>query len=164
MKGRMFSKGPMLYLCSEILSSTSTYYVGWQIIMADVFPTGFQINEPFVVNWIALRGISEWNTRVIRSATMCSHALSLLYLSNLLEVYIPSSTLRSSTDDHIFHIPNRRKTFQWQRRLSVLWSFSLKRSPFFCATCPEFAFKSLFEAHIFFVLILLCEREREIDR
>ena len=36
------------------------------------------------------------------------------YLFDLLELYIPSRTLRSSADTRVFRIPNRRQKFQGQ--------------------------------------------------
>ena len=44
-------------------------------------------------------------------ATICYNVITGTappYLSDLLELYIPSCTLRSSVDNRIFRIPNRR--------------------------------------------------------
>ena len=43
------------------------------------------------------------------------------YLSDLLELYIPSRTFRSSADTRIFRIPNRCKRFQGQRAFFCLF-------------------------------------------
>ena len=43
-----------------------------------------------------------------------------LYLSDLLRLYVPSRSLRSSADTRIFRIPRRKKKFQGQRAFSHL--------------------------------------------
>ena len=47
-------------------------------------------------------------------------ATALLYLSDLLCLYVPSRSLRSSADTRIFRIPTRKKKFQGQRAFSHL--------------------------------------------
>ena len=52
------------------------------------------------------------------------------YLSDLLELYIPSRTLRSSADTRIFRIPNRRKGFQGQRTFPFIGPSIWNNIPF----------------------------------
>ena len=53
-----------------------------------------------------------------------------LYLSDLLCLYVPSRSLRSSADTHIFRIPTRKKNFQGQRAFSLLGSVTWNKLPY----------------------------------
>ena len=60
------------------------------------------------------------------------------YLSDLLQLYIPSCTLRSSAEYRIFSISNERRNFK--DSALFLMVLRLKHSAFFCATCSNFVF------------------------
>ena len=58
-------------------------------------------------------------------SSLCSDVVSdtaSLYLSDLLCLYVPSRSLRSSADAGIFRIPTRKKKFQGQRAFSHVGS------------------------------------------
>ena len=69
------------------------------------------------------------------------------YLSDLLQVYIPSSTLCSSADTRTFRVPHRRKKFQVQRAFSyigpVTWNslpVSVRHAQIFLLVNPDSRF------------------------
>ena len=53
-----------------------------------------------------------------------------LYLSDLLCLYVPSRSLRSSADTRIFRIPTRKKKFQRQRAFSHLGPVTWNKLPY----------------------------------
>ena len=53
-----------------------------------------------------------------------------LYLSDLLRLYVPSRSLRSSADTRIFRIPTRKKKFQGQRAFSHLGPVTWNKLPY----------------------------------
>ncbi|WP_419607217.1 reverse transcriptase domain-containing protein, partial [Thiolapillus sp.] len=53
-----------------------------------------------------------------------------LYLSDLLCLYVPSRSLRSSADTRIFRIPTRKKKFQGQRAFSHLGPVTWNKLPY----------------------------------
>ena len=53
-----------------------------------------------------------------------------LYLSDLLCLYVPSRSLRSSADTRIFRIPTREKKFQGQRAFSHLGPVTWNKLPY----------------------------------
>ena len=53
-----------------------------------------------------------------------------LYLSNLLCLYVPSRSLRSSADTRIFRIPTRKKKFQGQRAFSHFGPVTRNKLPY----------------------------------
>ena len=62
-------------------------------------------------------------------ATVCNNVISgsaHIYLADILQLYTPSRSLRSSADSRIFHVPVRRKEFQGQSAFSytgpVIWN------------------------------------------
>ena len=66
-------------------------------------------------------------------ATICYSVITCTappYLSDLLELYTPSRTLRSSADNCIFHISNKRKIFQGERAFSFVGPSVLNSLPF----------------------------------
>ena len=75
---------------------------------------------PLMINlhWLPLSRRIEY-----KIATICFNVITNSappYLSDLLELYIPSRTLRSSADTRMFRIPTRRKKFQGQRACHTL--------------------------------------------
>ena len=64
-----------------------------------------------------------------------------LYLSDLLCLYVPSRSLRSSADTRIFRIPTRKKKFQGQRAFSHLGPVTWNKLPYsvrHAQTQPQF--------------------------
>ena len=55
---------------------------------------------------------------------------ALLYLSDLLCLHVPSCSLRSSADTHIFQIPIRKKKFQGQHAFSHLSPVTSNKLPY----------------------------------
>ena len=55
---------------------------------------------------------------------------ALLYLSDLLCLYVPSRSLHSSADTRIFRIPTRKKKFQGQRAFSHLGPVTWNKLPY----------------------------------
>ena len=53
-----------------------------------------------------------------------------LYLSDLLCLYVPSCSLRSSADTRIFRIPSRKKKFKGQRAFSHLGPVTWNKLPY----------------------------------
>ena len=52
------------------------------------------------------------------------------YLSDLLHLYIPSGSLCSSADTHIFQIPKQKKNFQGQHAFSHLGPVTWNKLPY----------------------------------
>ena len=70
------------------------------------------------LHWLPVERRIEYNIATIYYNVITGTAPP--YLSDLLELYTPSRTLRSSADIRIFRIPNRRKKFQLQRTFSFI--------------------------------------------
>ena len=70
-----------------------------------------------------------------------------LYLSDLLWLYVPSRSLRSSADTCIFRIPTRKKKFQGQRTFSHLGPVTWNKLPYSVRHAQtQFQFKTLFRS------------------
>ena len=86
-------------------------------------------------------------------ATICYNVITGTappYLSDLLELYTPSRTLRSSADTRIFRMPNRRKRFQAQRAFSFIGPSIWNNLPFSVRHAQTLsAFKSQLKTHLF---------------
>ena len=68
---------------------------------------------PVDLHWLFVERRIEY-----KIATICYNVITgtvSTYLSDLLELYTPLRTLRSSADTRIFRIPDRRKRFHGQR-------------------------------------------------
>ena len=78
------------------------------------------------------------------------------YMSDLLELYTSSRTLRSSAGTRIFCVPNRRKRFQGQRAFSFTGPSIWNNLPFSVRHAQTVsAFKSQLKTHLFVCLLLL---------
>ena len=92
-------------------------------------------------------------------ATICYNVITGTappYLSDLLELCIPSRTLRSSADTRIFRIPNRYKRFQGQRAFSFIGLSIWNNLPFSVRHAKTLsAFKSPLKTHLFFFSLYL---------
>ena len=72
------------------------------------------------------------------------------YLSDLLQLYTPPRTLRSSADTQTFRVPHRRKKFQGQRAFSYIGPVTWNSLPFavrHAQTLPSF--KSQLKTYLF---------------
>ena len=73
-----------------------------------------------------------------------------LYLSDLLCLYVPSRSLRSSADTHIFRIPRRKKKFQGQRAFSHLGPVTWNKLPYSVRHAQtQFQFKTQLKTTLF---------------
>ena len=73
-----------------------------------------------------------------------------LYLSDLLLVYVPSRSLRSSADTRIFRIQKRKKNFQGQRAFSHLGPVTWNKLPYSVRHAPtKFQFKAQLKTTLF---------------
>ena len=59
------------------------------------------------------------------------------YFSDLLRLYVPSRSLRSSSHTRIFRIPKRKKNFQGERAFSHLGPVTLNKLPILCTPCSN---------------------------
>ena len=85
---------------------------------------------PFLVDlhWLSAECRIEY-----KIATICYNVITGTappYLCDLLELNIPSRTLRSSADTRIFRIPNRHKRFKGQRAFSFIGPSIWNNLPF----------------------------------
>ena len=72
------------------------------------------------------------------------------YLADLLEVYVPSRSLRSSADSRIFRIPRRHKKSHGQRAFSYFGPVTWNQLPYSIRHAPSLpAFKSQLKTHLF---------------
>ena len=73
---------------------------------------------------------------------------SLLYLSDLLRLYVPSSSLHSSDDTRIFRIPKRKKKFKGQHAFSHLGLVTWNKLPYSVRHAQtQFQFKTKLKPH-----------------
>ena len=78
------------------------------------------------------------------------------YLSDLLGLYIPSRILRSSADNHVFDIPNKRKKFQGPGAFSFVGPSVWSNLPFSVRHGQTLSsFKSQLQTHLFSLLLLV---------
>ena len=100
------------------------------------------------LHWLSVERRIEYNI-----ATICYNVITgtaPLYLFDLLELYTPSRTLRSSADTCNFHILNRCKRFQRQRAFSFIGSSIWNNLPFSVRHSQTLsAFKSQLKTHLF---------------
>ena len=100
------------------------------------------------LHWLSVERRIEYNI-----ATICYNVITgtaPLYLFDLLELYTPSRTLRSSADTCNFHILNRCKRFQRQRAFSFIGSSIWSNLPFSVRHAQTLsAFKSQLKTHLF---------------
>eukprot|EP00745_Piridium_sociabile_P020377 TRINITY_DN313_c0_g1_i4.p1 TRINITY_DN313_c0_g1~~TRINITY_DN313_c0_g1_i4.p1 ORF type:complete len:508 (-),score=73.27 TRINITY_DN313_c0_g1_i4:117-1640(-) len=86
-------------------------------------------------------------------ATICYNIISGSappYLQELLQVYTPSRSLRSSADTRTFHLPNRRKKHQGQRAFSYIGPVIWNKLPFSVRHSQSLSsFKSALKTHLF---------------
>ena len=86
-------------------------------------------------------------------ATICYNVITGTappYLSDLLELYTPLRTLRSSADTRIFRILNGRKRFQGKRAFSFIGPSIWNNPPFSVRHAQTFsAFKNQLKTHLF---------------
>ena len=80
------------------------------------------------LHWLPVERILEYKIGTICYSVITGTAPP--YLSDLLELYTPSRTLRSSADTRVFRIPNSRKRFQGQRAFSFIGPSFWNNSPF----------------------------------
>ena len=102
------------------------------------------------LHWLPVEGGIEYNI-----ATICYSVITCTappYLSDRLQRYIPSRTLRSSADNLTFCIPNRRKS-QGQRAFSIIDLSVWDTLPFSVQHAHTLsAFGSQLKTHLFFLL------------
>ena len=79
-------------------------------------------------SWYGLQIVKH--NRLKRGRGKQTEAITPPYLSGLLELFIPSHTLRSFADNRIFRIVNRRKKFQGLRAFSFTGPAILNSLPF----------------------------------
>ena len=73
-----------------------------------------------------------------------------LYLSDFLCLYVPSRSLRSSADTHIFRIPKRKKKFQGQHAFSHLGPVTWNKLPYsVCHAQTQSQFKTQLKTTLF---------------
>ena len=103
---------------------------------------------PVDLHWLLVERRIEY-----KIATICYNVITGTappYLSDLLELYTPSRTLRLSVDNPIFRIPNRRKRFQGQRAFSFIGPPIWNNLPFSVLHAQILSpFKSQLKTHLF---------------
>ena len=103
------------------------------------------------LHWLPVERRTEYKIATIRSNLITGTGPP--YLSDLLELYTPSRTLRSSADTRIFRSPNRRKRFQGQRAFFCLFLIGpsiWNNLPFSRRHAQTLsAFKSQLKTHLF---------------
>ena len=86
-------------------------------------------------------------------ATICFHVISGTappYLCDLLELYTPSRSLRSSADSRIFRVPYRRRKTQGQRSFSYIAPVVWNQLPFTVRHSDSLSsFKRNLKTHLF---------------
>ena len=100
------------------------------------------------LHWLPVRFRIEY-----KICTLCFNIVSGSappYLSQLLELYTPSRTLRSSADTRKFRIPKRKKKTQGQRSFSYIGPVIWNDLPFSVRHAQSLsAFKSALKHHLF---------------
>ena len=103
------------------------------------------------LQWLPIEGRIEYKIATICYSVITCTAPS--YLSDLLQLYTPSRTLRSSADNRIFRTTKRRNKFQGQLAFSFIGLSVWNNLPFSVRHAQTLsAFKSQLSTHLFWSL------------
>ena len=117
--------------CQGYLNSWLTNFKRFKIVLLDSFskPPNAHVSPLLAkVYWLPIAQRIDY-----KIFSLCYDVVSdtaLLYLSDLLCLHVPSCSLRSSADTHIFQIPIRKKKFQGQHAFSHLSPVTWNKLPY----------------------------------
>ena len=116
--------------CQGFLNSWLTNFKRFKIVLL-IFKTSKCTHiSPLLakLHWLPIAQRIDY-----KISSLCYNVVSdtaPLYLSDLLCLYVPSRSLRSSADTRIFRIPTRKKKFQGQRAFSNLGPVTWNKLPY----------------------------------
>ena len=123
--------------CQRFLNSWLTNFKRFKIVLLDSFskPPNAHTVSPLLakLHWLPIAQRIDY-----KISSLCYDVVSDTappYLSDLLCLYGPSCSLRSSADTRIFRIPTRKKKFQGQRAFSHLGPVTWNNPPLLCTSC-----------------------------
>ena len=117
--------------CQGYLNSWLTNFKRFKIVLLDSFskPPNAHVSPLLAkLHWLPIAQRIDY-----KNSFLCCDVVSdtaPLYLSELLCLYIPSRSLRSSADTRIFQIPTRKKKFHGQHAFSHLSPVTWNKLPY----------------------------------
>ena len=115
--------------CQGFLNSWLTNFKRFKIVLLDSFskpPNAHMFLAK--LHWLPIAQRIDYKT-----SSLCYDVVSdtaPLYVSDLLCLYVPARSLRSSADTRIFRIPTWKKKFQGQRAFSHLGPVTWTKLPY----------------------------------
>ena len=138
--------------CQRFLNSWLTNFKRFKIVLLDSFskPPNAHTVSPLLakLHWLPIAQRIDY-----KISSLCYDVVSdtaPLYLSDLVCLYIPSRSLRSSADTRIFRILTRKKKFQGQRAFSHLGPVTWNKLPYSVRHAQtKFQFKTQLKTTLF---------------